>query len=66
MSDEDKFSEAFTRLPLYMLSYIIEGAFLIGSVLFILQWMGQIDWFLEKDTMDKIVGWFDTKPKEDL
>ena len=69
MSDEQKFTDAFEKLPLFIISYLLEGAILIGGTLFILQWLGKIDWFLSKETMDSIEKYFEinpTTPKQDL
>ena len=62
MSDEEKFNDAFGKLPLAILAYIIEGVVLVGLTVFVLQMFGQVD-VIPKDLMDGILSLFDGRKK---
>ena len=57
-SDEEKFNDAFGKLPFIIFGYVLEGGLLICIVLFSLQVFGVIDWFIPKETMQEVLGYF--------
>ena len=65
MSNEDKFNDAFGKLPIVVLVYVAEAALVASVTLFTLQLFGQIDWFLAPETMDAILSFFKVHKNND-